>query len=199
MESRQDAPDGLDQVVARRVRELRAGRGLTLDQLAAASGVSRAMISRIERAEASATAVLLVKLGAALGVTLGELFEAPQPKPDPVRRAAETPVRTDPETGYTRRNVAPPNASGTNIVEVVLPAGRRVSYDNMIAVPVEQFVWVLEGVLTLAYEGLATDLGPGDCRVMRLDSPIAFENRTAEPARYAVVLVPHSGPHGWRR
>ncbi|MBL8569531.1 MAG: helix-turn-helix transcriptional regulator [Phreatobacter sp.] len=191
--------DDLDKVVAVRVRDLRAARGLTLDQLAALSGVSRAMISRIERAEASATAVLLVKLGAALGVTLGELFEAPQPQLDPVRRASETPVRRDPETGYTRRNVAPPNASGTNIVEVTLPAGRQVAYDNLVTMPVEQFVWVFEGTLTLSYEGLVTDLGPGDCRVMRLDSPLVFENRSARPARYAVVLVPHSGPHGVRR
>jgi transcriptional regulator with XRE-family HTH domain len=191
--------DDLDHVVAARVRELRAAKGLTLDQLATLSGVSRAMISRIERAEASATAVLLVKLGAALGVTLGELFETPQPRPDPVRRAAETPVRTDPATGYTRRNVAPPNGSGTNIVEVMLPAGKTVAYDNLVVVPVEQFVWVFEGTLTLDYQGLVTDLGPGDCRLMRLDSPLSFENRTTRPTRYAVVLVPHSGLHGVRR
>lgn len=199
MDESTQAGDDLDKVVAARVRDLRAAKGLTLDQLAALSGVSRAMISRIERAEASATAVLLVKLGAALGVTLGELFETPEPLPDPVRRAADTPVRRDPDTGYTRRNVAPPNASGTNIVEVMLPAGRQVAYDNLVVMPVEQFVWVFEGTLTLAYEGLVTDLGPGDCRVMRLDSPLVFENRSARPARYAVVLVPHSGPHGVRR
>ncbi len=102
MELADGIADNLDHIVAQRVRELRAAKGLTLDQLAALSGVSRAMISRIERAEASATAVLLVKLGAALGVTLGALFEKPEPKPNPVRRAASTAVRTDPETGYTR-------------------------------------------------------------------------------------------------
>jgi hypothetical protein len=108
-------------------------------------------------------------------------------------------VRRDPATGYTSRNVAPPNASGTNIVEVTLPAGKEVAYDNLVTVPVEQFVWVFEGTLTLSYEDLVTDLGPGDCRVMRLDSPLVFANRTDHPARYAVVLVPHSGPHGGRR
>jgi transcriptional regulator with XRE-family HTH domain len=199
MEHLAERIDDLDHVVAERVRELRAARGLTLDQLAAISGVSRAMISRIERAEASATAVLLVKLGAALGVTLGALFEKTEPKQDPVRRAADTPVRTDPETGYTRRNVAPHNASGTNVVEVMLPAGARVAYDNIVVVPVEQFVWVFEGVLTLSYDGLVTDLAAGDCRVMRLDSPLVFENRSQKPARYAVILVPHSPVHGTRR
>lgn len=194
-----DPAENLDKVVAQRVRELRAAKNLTLDQLAALSGVSRAMISRIERAEASATAVLLVKLGAALGVTLGALFETPQPRPNPVRRATQTAVRTDPETGYTRRNVAPPNASGTDIVEVMLPAGEKVAYDNIVVIPVEQFVWVFEGTLTLSYDGLVTDLAAGDCRVMRLDSPLVFENRTAEPVRYCVVLVPHSAASGLRR
>lgn len=199
MEPTEDLADNLDRIVAQRVRELRAAKGLTLDQLAAVSGVSRAMISRIERAEASATAVLLVKLGAALGVTLGALFEKPEPKANPVRRAAATAVRTDPETGYTRRNVAPANASGTDIVEVMLPPGRRVAYDNIVVIPVEQFVWVFEGTLTLSYDGLTTDLGPGDCRVMRLDSPLVFENRSQAPARYCVVLVPQSGASGGRR
>lgn len=199
MDSAADSTDHLDQIVAQRVRELRAAKGLTLDQLAALSGVSRAMISRIERAEASATAVLLVKLGAALGVTLGALFERPQPRPDPVRRAAATAVRADPDTGYTRRNVAPPNASGTDIVEVMLPPGKRVAYDNIVVIPVEQFVWVFAGTLTLTYDGLTTDLGPGDCRVMRLDTPLVFENRTEAPARYCVVLVSHAAPPGLRR
>jgi len=199
MENRPEPSIDLDKVVARRVRELRAARGLTLDQLSSLSGVSRAMISRIERAEVSATAVLLVKLAAALGVTFGTLFEAPEPSADPVRRAAETPIRVDPETGYSRRNVAPPNASGTDIVEVALPAGARVAYDNLVVIPVEQFVWVLEGLLTLSYEDLTTELGPGDCRVMRLDSPLVFENRSDRPARYAVVLVPHSAGQGSRR
>jgi transcriptional regulator with XRE-family HTH domain len=199
MEKPADSRVDLDKVVARRVRELRAARGLTLDQLASLSGVSRAMISRIERAEVSATAVLLARLAAALGVTFGTLFETPDEAGDPVRRAADTPIRVDPETGYARRNVAPPNASGTDIVEVALPAGARVAYDNLVVVPVEQFVWVLEGTLTLTYEDRVTDLGPGDCRVMRLDSPLVFENRTGQAARYAVVLVPHSTGQGLRR
>jgi transcriptional regulator with XRE-family HTH domain len=183
----------LDQVVAARVRELRAAKGYTLDQLAILSGVSRAMISKIERAEVSATAVLLVKLGGALGVTLGTLFEENEPKRELVRRAKGCPVRVDPETGYTRRNVAPRGTSGTDIVEVMLPAGARVAYDNLVTVPVEQFVWVFDGTLSLTTDDLTTELRSGDCRVMRLDSPVVFENLGDRPARYCVVLVPDGG------
>jgi transcriptional regulator with XRE-family HTH domain len=189
----------LDSVVAGRVRQLRAAKGLTLDQLAALSGVSRAMISRIERAETSATAVLLVKLGSALGVTLSALFEPQTGVPEVVRRAAESPVRIDPETGYRRRNVGPHSESGTEIVDVTMPAGARVAYDNLTAMPVEQFVWVLDGVLTFTTDGATTELGPGDCRVMRLDGPLVFHNRSESDVRYAVILVPHTPVPGGRR
>jgi transcriptional regulator with XRE-family HTH domain len=56
----------LDRAVGDRLRKLRSSAGLTLNQLAARSGVSRGMISRIEHGEGSATAVLLGKLCAAL-------------------------------------------------------------------------------------------------------------------------------------
>src|SRR5688572_22913736 len=67
----------LNQRIAERVRELRAARGLSLDALASKSGVSRSMISLIERGESSPTAVVLEKLAAGLGVMLASLFDAP--------------------------------------------------------------------------------------------------------------------------
>src|SRR5262245_54583968 len=77
----------LNQRIAARVRELRAARGLSLDALAARSGVSRSMISLIERGESSATAVVLEKLAGGLEVSLASLFDAP---------AAMTPARGGP-------------------------------------------------------------------------------------------------------
>ena len=56
----------INQRIAERVRELRAARGLSLEALAAQSGVSRSMISLIERGESSPTAVVLDKLAVAL-------------------------------------------------------------------------------------------------------------------------------------
>src|SRR5881396_349245 len=76
----------LNQRIAGRVRELRAGHGLSLDALAGNSGVSRSMISLIERGESSPTAVVLEKLAAALGVTLPSLFDPPASAPSALRR-----------------------------------------------------------------------------------------------------------------
>ena len=57
-----ETPSELNQRIADRVRELRAAQGLSLEALAAKSGVSRSMISLIERGESSPTAVVLEKL-----------------------------------------------------------------------------------------------------------------------------------------
>src|SRR5256714_13656833 len=67
----------LNQRIAERVRELRAARGLSLDALAGKCGVSRSMISLVERGESSPTAVVLEKLGSGLGVVVASLFDAP--------------------------------------------------------------------------------------------------------------------------
>src|ERR687895_1616858 len=56
-----------------RVRELRRGRGLTLEELAERSGVSRAMISKLERGEKNPTLVVAAKLAEGFGVTLSQL------------------------------------------------------------------------------------------------------------------------------
>ena len=100
----------LNQRIAARVRQLRAARDLSLEALADRSGVSRSMISLIERGETSATAVVLEKLAAALDITLAALFEPPAASAAPLVRKADQAVWRDPESGYLRRNVSP---SGT--------------------------------------------------------------------------------------
>ena len=56
IEAASGAPSDLHERIATRVRELRAARGYSLDELATRSGVSRSMISLIERGERSPTA-----------------------------------------------------------------------------------------------------------------------------------------------
>src|SRR5256885_13200402 len=96
----------LNQRIAERVRELRAARGVSVDALAGKSGVSRSMISLIERGESSPTAVVLEKLAVGLGVTLASLFDAPtavEAPSGPVARRDEQPEWRDPASGYIRR------------------------------------------------------------------------------------------------
>src|SRR5881227_3947073 len=79
------------------------GRGLTLDGLADAAGVSRAMLSRIERGESSPTAQLLNRVCDGLGTTLSALFAEPKPVPSPLSRHRDQQTWRDPATRYLRR------------------------------------------------------------------------------------------------
>jgi transcriptional regulator with XRE-family HTH domain len=181
------AAQDLDQRIAARVKAARLAAGLTLEELAERSGVSRAMISRVERAEASATAVLLGRLANGLGATLSDFFRE-EAAGRPLARAADQPVWRDPATGYLRRNVTA-GAGGFDIVDVTLPAGASVTYDNAVMpLSADQVVWVLEGRLRMAVGDAVTDLAAGDSLVMRLDQPIRFHNVSAAAVRYAVVL-----------
>ncbi len=180
-------PQPLDARIGTRLKALRLGAGLTIDGLAAASGVSRAMISRIERGEASPTAALLARLANALGTTLSQFF-GDGLEQGPLARAATRPVWRDPATGYLRRAVTP-ESFPADIVDVTLPAGVAVTYDNTVPLAIEQVVWVLDGHLELTFGDEVHALGAGDCLQMRLDRPITFRNATATETRYAVVLA----------
>jgi len=184
-------PTDVNARIAARVSELRAARRLTLDALAGASGVSRSMISLIERGETSPTAVVLEKLATGLGVALAALFDAPAAAPHPVSRRADQVAWRDPASGYVRRNVSPAGyPSPIQIVEVSFPPGARVAYETGARTSaLHQQVWVLEGSISVTLGDACFDLAAGDCLAMTLDRPIAYHNPTPEPARYAVVIV----------
>lgn len=176
--------------IGRRLRDLRFG--MTLEALAERTGVSRSMISLIERGEASPTASVLNRLAAGLGVTIAAFFDAsPQPDAAPLARRAAQPQWTDPDTGYVRRNLSPPgHPSALQLIEVVLPAGAQVSYDPAVRSPAQdQQVWVIEGRVRICVGDATHDLEAGDCLAMQVDQVNSFRNRTRQQARYLVALA----------
>jgi transcriptional regulator with XRE-family HTH domain len=183
----------LNQRIASRVRELRTAQHLSLEALAERSGVSRSMISTIERGESSPTAVLLERLATGLGVPLASLFDRCSPHAQPVQRFADQVVWRDPASGYVRRNVSPPGfPSPIQIVAVDFPPGRQVAYETSArALKVHQQVWVLDGEITVGVGDIDHDLQTGDCLAFAPDQPITFRNQTKTAARYAVIIVSH--------
>jgi transcriptional regulator with XRE-family HTH domain len=191
-----------------RLRGARQGRGWSMDRLAEASGVSRAMISKVERGESSPTAVLLGKLSAALELSVSELLtgtrlgDGPEPasaEPTPgdssdatgagrVRRAADTPHWRDPDTGYLRRQISTAGFPAA-VTEVILPPGASVPYPAAAYAFIAQLVWVLSGQLTLTDGSVRRVLAVGD--TFELGQPRAreFRNETAEECRYVVVVT----------
>lgn len=183
------APDPTDGL-ARRLRLEREARGWSLGDLAARSGVSKAMISKVERAEASPTAVLLGRLSGAFGLTLSTLLARAEGETGQIRREAAQPVWVDPATGYRRRQISPLIAEHPlDLTEVDLPPGAEVSYPAASYAFLRQMIWMLDGTLTFR-EGAATHLlAPGDCLALGAPVDCTFANRSDRPCRYLVAVV----------
>jgi transcriptional regulator with XRE-family HTH domain len=193
----ENIPTDVEFRLAVRLRALRAHHELTLEALADRSGVSRSMISLIERGESSPTASVLDKLAAGLGVTLASLF-ADEARQDaaPLAKRADQRVWRDPATGYVRRNLSPAGfPSPIELVEVTLPAGAEVAYDTPFrAAPVDQQVFVLDGAVELRVGDKIYPLATGDCLAMRIESFTAFRNPGGHAARYLVALAAATRP-----
>lgn len=182
----------IDTFLAQRVRDLRKARGLTLEQLAEQSGVSRSMISLIERQETSPTAAVLNKLADAFGISLSTLFAGgATPNEEPVARADEQPVWTDPASGYQRRHLSPTGQeSAVDLVAVSFPPGETVVFENPARkASIQQQMWMLEGAMEVTLGEQTWSLQQGDCMAMTLAARITFHNPGLTAARYLLVLT----------
>jgi transcriptional regulator with XRE-family HTH domain len=181
--------DDITLKIAARIRGERTARRWSLDDLAERSQVSKAMISRIERAEASPTAALLGRLSGAYGLTLSALLaEGEASQRGPARRAAQ-PVWRDPATGYIRRQIAASATSPIELTEVDLPPGASVSFPAASYHRLSHVIWVLAGRLTFVEGDVTHDLGPGDSLELGPAADCTYRNDSGAACRYLVVLV----------
>jgi len=181
--------DDLSDRIARRLRLERDSRGWSLADLAVHSGVSKAMISKIERAEVSPTAAILLRLAGAFDLTLAGLMLRAEGQMERLTRAAEQPVWRDPETGYLRKQVFSRPDHPLEIVSVELPAGQRVVLPASSYALIRQAVWVQAGSLVIIEAGERHALGAGDCLGFGPPSEVTFANDTTASCSYVVVLA----------
>src|SRR5215467_7645079 len=183
--------DNLDTRLGTRIKLEREGRGWSLTDLAQRSGVSRAMINKVERGEASPTASLLGRLAGAFGLTLSMLLA--RTETDHIGRlvrANEQSRWTDPETGYIRRQIAPAPGSDIplDVVQVELPAGASINFPARIT-SVRQLIWMSEGCLTFIEGQLVHTLNEGDCLELGPPADCTFRNDQSVPCHYVVIVL----------
>jgi transcriptional regulator with XRE-family HTH domain len=182
----------VDEQLAATVRAQRERHGWSIAALAERSGVSKAMISKVERGAASPTATLLGRLSGALGMTLSELLAHAEGGEGRLARRAEQPLWRDPDSGYLRRTVTPGAAAAGAAVEVVdveLPAGAEVAYPADAYTFIQQQIWVLAGTLSFREGDVEHVLATGDCLLLGPPAACVFANRSRSACRYAVVIA----------
>ena len=133
---------------------------------------------------------MLSTLCAQYGWTISRLMAEAENGPPAVVRAPEQVTWKDPETGYVRRIVSPPNPHlKGELVEVSLPVGAVIVYDVSPLPGLEHHLWMLDGALDLEIHGTAYRLDKGDCIRYVLSGASRFECHGRRPARYVISLV----------
>ena len=174
-----------------RVRTLREQAHLTLEQLSKLSGVSRAMLSKIERGEKSPTIGIAKQIAHALGASFSSLVgdESPARRAFTLVTKDQRQVFRDPETGFERHLLSPIMPGMT--VEVVfhhLPANTSTGRLPPPPSATGKHVVASRGQVVVVTMDNETVLNEGDCLYFEADVEHGFENRTSKPAEYYLVI-----------
>ncbi|WP_434746030.1 helix-turn-helix domain-containing protein [Candidatus Pantoea rara] len=180
--------DNLNIRIGLKVKEEREKRGWSLTELAGHSGVSRAMIHKIERGESSPTAVLLARLSGSFDMSISQLLAQTEVQTGTLVRHENQPVWQDPETGYLRRHVSP-GEMPVDLVSVELPANTAVPMPAISYISRRQLIWVLEGSLTFEAGSSTYEMAAGDCLELGDPADCVFRNNTSKACRYAVIVL----------
>ena len=174
--------------VAHRLKTERAARNLSLDELARASGVSRAALSQIETLKSNPSIGVLWKIAVGLGLTFADLLDE-QRSDGAVLRRGDTQVLKSPDGRFESRPLSP--AGVTPFVEVYeLRLAARARYAAEPHAPgTREILVVLSGLLRVTAGSTVFDLEPGDSIAFPADQPHVYENPANSEARYHNVIV----------
>jgi transcriptional regulator with XRE-family HTH domain len=182
------------QQIGRRVKERRESSGLSLDHLSRLSGVSKAMLSQVERARANPTVVVLLKIAAGLGCSVDELLgPGGGTTPIEVIRAGDDRSVYRQSKECTIRTLSPLGAEkNLEFYEVIL-AGNSVLRSQPHFRRTEEYITVAGGKVRVVSAGNSVLLKKGDSAHYRADVPHAIENMTRATARLFLVVKYETG------
>jgi transcriptional regulator with XRE-family HTH domain len=172
-----------------RVRGLRRERGWTLELLAERSGVSRAMISKLERGEKNPTLVVAAKVAEGLGVNLSQLVGIEEKRAVVVVPQERRMTMRDPETGFERQLLSPSfGGRGVEFIRNVVPEGSTSGEFPPHRRGVEEYVVVERGRLRAVLGGEEYFLDEGDAAYFEADVAHRFDNAGEGECSYYLVI-----------
>ncbi|MEV1011274.1 XRE family transcriptional regulator [Streptomyces sp. NPDC049881] len=182
-----------------RVRAERRARGWPLERLAELSGVSRSMVSEVERGTKTPSVLVLDRLATAFGTSIARLLDDPAARPGVVvLPGARQRVVRDP-AGWERR-ILSPALPGVEFEFMRTTLGPGVDAGEFAphAPGSHEYVAVESGRLRLTVDGVPHDLGPGDSAYFPGDRRHAFANSAdapGDPCVYYLAMTLGASPH----
>src|SRR5689334_4524751 len=169
--------EAINRHLGSRVKNLRTERGWSLEALAGASGVSRSMLSQIEREQANPTLAVTLRIAQAFGMNLGDLLEMPSATSSvTVIRAEDHAYHYRSDKNCRIRTLSPLNLEkDVEFYEVQLqPGGALRSAPHFEGT--REFLTVQKGQVRVESGEDSETLGPGDSANYRADVPHAIIN-----------------------
>jgi len=185
-------PEAVGRHLGLRLKQLRSGRGWSLEAMSGASGVSRSMLSEIEREKANPTLAVTMRIAQAFGISLGELIGAPG------AAATITVIRKNDRAFHYRsegncriRTLSPLHLEkDVEFYEVALGTDGALRSAPHFA-GTREFITVVKGLLIVESAGEQDLLHPGDSASYRADVPHALVNAgKTETLIFLVVIYP---------
>lgn len=185
--SQETAPD-LAPVVGQNLRRLRMKRGLSLEKLAQASGVSRAMLGQVELGQSAPTINVLWKIARALGVTFSALISSSAATGATVLKAKDSKLLTSHDGRFVSRALFPFDAPRrVEFYELTLKAGGVEDAHPHPPGTSENLV-VAKGTVDVDVKDGRHHLETGDALVFEADVPHAYRNAgTGEAVMFLVM------------
>ena len=173
------------------LQKLRQARNLTLEDLSRSAGVSKSMLSQIEREKANPTIAVTWRLANALGVSIGELLSAETPKGESIRvlDAHELPTLPGDHAGYLLRILGPMGLAGQFEWYELTLAPNGVLASSPHDPGVTEHLTLLQGSVDLDVDGETRKLKVGAKARYLADRNHAIRNSGKSEARALLVVV----------
>ena len=178
-----------EQLIAKRIRDLRESRQHTLEQVATRAGISKSFLSKVERCNVSISIAALSRLATAFNVSIGEFFDSDEPDSEVIF----VPRGESRSVSGAHRNLS-------YDYDVLIPRrGMRIMQPTMISIdgrkarfelrqhPGEQFIFMMEGEMNYVCGNHEFTLRPGDCLYLNARTPHGPKVKRSHRARYLAI------------
>jgi transcriptional regulator with XRE-family HTH domain len=181
-------PETITAAVANNVRAQRAHRQMTLDELAARSGVSRGMLVQVEQGRTNPSINTLTRIADALGVTVARIVEVSDTPAVRVVHSADVVVFPHGKASTARLLVGTDAPAILELWDWRLAPGDH--HDGDAHPPgTREMLTVLEGRLTLSVYGGSHVVETDDAIVFSADRPHKYANEGDVPLRFMMVVT----------
>ncbi len=185
------SPEAINENLGKRVKKLRNDRGWSLEELATASGVSRSMLSEIEREKANPTLTVTFRIARAFGLTLQELIESAETSASKIQviRASDRAQVYRSDKHCEIRTLSPLNLEkDVEFYQLTLkPSGALRSQAHFEGT--REFLTVQEGSVRIESGSDQDELIKGDSGTYRADVAHAIINTSASESIVFLVVI----------